>query len=370
MAADASPQTEAKPPFSGSYDPDDVTFLLKPIVLATTDVAAKEAMIQSGRRHYSEMIAAETVPPNAYLDLYNDALARNRDRLAGDIASLAAHLAGRRPGREVVIASLARAGTPIGVLLTRTLRAQGHMVAHYSISIVRDRGIDRNALAHIAGRHDPADVVFVDGWTGKGAIATELRKSLSDRPFGFEPMLVVVTDPAGQADVAADEDDYLIASGLLNGIVSGLVSRSILRSDLVGPDDFHACVTYPQHAHADRSRDFIDVMIPLVLKAPIRSLDRHADRRGMLREECEEMLRRLLDLTQTHDRNRIKPGIAEATRALLRRMPERLLIRDRADPDVAHLLHLADAGGVSVSALGDDSRYRAAVIIRSLGNDR
>jgi len=81
------------------------------------------------------------------------------------------------------------------------------------------------------------------------------------------------------------------------------------------------------------------------------------------------MVTRLLALAQTIDRNRIKPGIAEATRALLRRMPERLLVRDRDDPDVAHLLHLAERGGVPVSGLGDDSRYRAVAIIRSLGND-
>lgn len=369
MAADACRHMAADRPFSGSYDPDDVTFLLKPIIMAATDVVAKEAAIQSGRRHYSEMIAPETVPSDAYLNLYDEALARNRDRLAGDVASLAAHLVDRRPGREVVIASLARAGTPIGVLLTRAMRARGHAVSHYSVSIIRDRGIDRNALAHIAARHDPADVVFVDGWTGKGAIAAELRRSLSDRPLGFEPVLAVVADPAGQADIAAGDDDYLIASGLLNGIVSGLVSRSIVRSDLVGPSDFHACVTYPEHAHADRSRAFIDAVAPLVQDAHMRPLGSHAGRQGMLQQECEEMIGRLLDVARTHDRNRIKPGIAEATRALLRRMPERLLVRDPADPDVAHLIHLADAGGVQISALGDDSRYRAAVIIRSLGND-
>ncbi len=355
--------------FSGSYAAADVTFLLKPVALAATDVATKEAMIQSGRRHYSEMIAPEAIPAQRYLDLYDAALARNGDRLAGDIASLAAHLAARRPGRPVVIASLARAGTPVGVLLARTLRAWGHAAAHYSISIIRDRGIDRAALAHIAAAHDPADVVFVDGWTGKGAIATELRASLRDRPSGFAPLLAVVADPAGQADIAASDDDYLIASGLLGGIVSGLVSRSILRPDLVGPGEFHACVTYPGHAAADRSRAFVDTLAPLAAAARPRPIDGHAARRPALSAACEAMVARLLALAGTNDRNRIKPGIAEATRALLRRVPERLLVRDRADPDVAHLLHLADAMGVAVDPLGDDSRYRAVAIIRSLGSD-
>jgi len=333
-------------------------------------VDAKEALIQSGRRHYSEMIAPEGVPDARYLALYDAALTRNGARLAADIASLAAHLAARRPGREVVIASLARAGTPIGVLLTRTLRAWGHATSHYSISIVRDRGIDLNALAHIAARHDPADIVFVDGWTGKGAIAGELRASLADRPFGIAPVLAVIADPAGQADIAAGAEDYLIASGLLNGIVSGLVSRSVLRADLVGPHDFHACVTYPEHAHADRSRAFVDAIAPLAASATPHDIAGHAARRPPLRAGCEATVTRLLDLAGTRDRNRIKPGIAEATRALLRRVPNRLLVRDLADPDVAHLLHLAEASGVAVESLGDDSGYRAAAIIRSLGSDR
>jgi len=355
--------------FSGSYVPEDVTFLLKPVLLAPTAVATREAMIQSGRHHYSEMIAAEPVPDAAYLALYDAALARNGARLAQDIASLAAHLAARRPGREVVIASLVRAGTPIGVLLARTLRAWGHAASHYSISIVRDRGIDGNALAHVAARHDPADVVFVDGWTGKGAIAGELRAALADRPFGFAPVLAVVADPAGQADIAASDDDYLIASSLLNGIVSGLVSRSILRADLVGPEDFHACVTYPAYAKADRSRAFVDALAPLAIAAVPQPIAAHVSRRPALREACEAMLEGLLARAGTRDRNRIKPGIAEATRALLRRVPERLLLRDRHDPDVAHLLHLARASGVPVDPLGDDSRYGAVAIIRSLGSD-
>jgi hypothetical protein len=266
-----------------------------------------------------------------------------------------------------VIVSLARAGTPIGVLLARTLRAAGHRAVHYSISIIRDRGIDRVALAHIAARHDPADAVFVDGWTGKGAIAGELRAALGDRPFGFAPALAVIADPAGQADIAATDDDYLIASGLLNGIVSGLVSRSILNAETVGPGDFHACVTYPQYADADLSRAFVDRIAPLAAAAVPQPIDGHGARREALKEGCESMMEALLAHGGTRDRNRIKPGIAEATRALLRRMPERLLVRDTHD--VAHLLHLAAEHRISVEPLGDASQYRAVAIIRSLGQD-
>jgi len=76
-------------PFHGSYAPEDVTFLLKPAEVALTDVATKEALIQSGARHYSEMLSEERLPDARYLALYEAALARNAGRLKADIAALA-----------------------------------------------------------------------------------------------------------------------------------------------------------------------------------------------------------------------------------------------------------------------------------------
>ena len=85
------------PPFHGSYRPEQVTFLLKPIELAPiTDTAAKEALIQSGQKHYSEMLSPEYPPSAAYLALFAEACAQNDARLAADCLRLAALIAGRR----------------------------------------------------------------------------------------------------------------------------------------------------------------------------------------------------------------------------------------------------------------------------------
>lgn len=354
--------------FSGSYAPEDCIFLMKPVELAPIDVATKERLIQSGARHYSEMLSAETPPGEEYLRLYREALARNGARLAQDIVDLAGALAQRAAGRpEIVVASLARAGTPIGVLLKRALTRMGITAHHFSISIIRDRGIDMQALRHIAARHDPADVLFVDGWTGKGTITGELQASLAARPLGFAPFLAVVADPAGRADLASSDEDYLIPSGLLNAIVSGLVSRSILNDDLVGAHDFHACVHYTHLAAHDLSNAFVATIDGLMAKLsprPIGAADRVA--RAVA---CDAMVDRLMHDAGLVDRNRIKPGVAEATRAVLRRVPDRLLIRDRADPDVAHLVLLALERGIAIDDLPGAHGYRAVAIIRSLGLD-
>ncbi len=365
----ATPVADPDWTFSGSYDPADVIFLLKPAVIAPTSVAEKEQLIQSGTRHYSEMLSAEAVPDARYMSLYYAALASNAARLRHDIAHLA-DVIQQRPetARECVIVSLARAGTPVGVLLTRALRRRGVTAHHYSISIIRGRGIDMTALAYIARRHGTDNAVFVDGWTGKGAIRGELDRSLAAGNAGFAPFLTVVADPAGVADLAATVDDYAIPSGLLNGIVSGLVSRSVLNDALVGSGDFHACLFMDDAVAHDISRQFItDVEA---------AGDWHGGGHGWspalaatARADAQAIIAQIVADYGVRDVNRLKPGIAEATRAVLRRVPDCVIVADAADPAVAHIRHLAAQSGVAVKERNLRT-YRAITIIKELGGEQ
>jgi hypothetical protein len=359
--------------FHGSYLPGDVQFLLKQVVLAPTDVATKERLIQSGKAHYSTMLSAEHPPEAPYLELFHEALRRNGNRLAHDVAALATTLAAR-PGREVVLASLARAGTPVGVLLVRALRALGRESTHYSLSIIRDRGIDPVALDHILARHRAADVVFLDGWTGKGSIAGELEASVAEynaaRGTGLVPRLAVVVDLAGVAEIAVTAEDYLIPSSILNAVVSGLVSRTLLNEALVLSGDFHACVYYEHLAPHDLSRHFVDTLSPQVAAhlAGAGPVDWSVERRTELRAKSEALVARVQREFGVADRHRIKPGIGESTRALLRRVPECLLIADPAAQDLLHLGLLADQKRVPVHHV-PDLPYRATAIIREVRED-
>lgn len=354
---------ETKEHFSGSYGLEDVRFLLVPRDIAMIDVASKEMAIQSGTRHYSEMLSPEKVPDQRYLDLYDQALARNASRLNADIDVLADAIQSQY-GKTVTIASLARAGTPIGVLLARRLRSRGVDVAHYSISIIRDRGIDVEAMATIRSERGSEDTVFVDGWTGKGAIMQELVRSLSTHAPDFAPHLAVVADPAGCATMAATTEDYVIPSGLLNGIVSGLISRSVLSDEHVGPGDYHACLFQKEMTPNDRSLQFIDA---IEASRPAR------DGEVWTPEEAVKAAARsraamdyVKDQTGVMDVNRIKPGIAEATRAILRRVPDGIFIRDMDDPEIEHILHLARSAGITVQSLPDASTYRAITLIKKV----
>ncbi|PIE82823.1 MAG: hypothetical protein CSA09_04535 [Candidatus Contendobacter odensis] len=340
--------------FSGSYRLQDVVFLLKPVQIDRVDVATKERLIQSGQRHYSEMLTPERIPDADYLAVFEALTQRYAARLAAEIMALAHYLSHHRT-QALTIVSLARAGTPIGALLVRALHQLGRLEAcHYSISIIRDRGIDENALAFML-RHEhrePAGLVFVDGWTAKGVITETLHGALqywnAHQPEQVDESLYVVSDIGGTADVAATYDDYAIPSGILNATVSGLTSRSIL-NEAIGAEDFHGCVFYADFMPHDRSNWFLDQVSQHFSVGLSQSVRCDPQERQERRQLMGDFLTRLYHRYRINDRNFVKPGVAEATRVLLRRVPGLLLLRDPHHPDVEHLKLLAEQKKVPVT---------------------
>lgn len=348
--------------FHGSYDPQDVTFLLKPAQITFMDVEEKERHIQSGTRHYSEMLSPENVPGEAYMTLYEQALERNAGRLHADVRRLASMILEQIPGIPVIV-SLVRAGTPIGVLLQRAFRTAGIPTSHYSVSIIRGRGIDMVAMNEIVAAHGKDSIIFVDGWTGKGAITDELTRALEGT--GIKPRLAVIADPAGRATMASTLDDYVIPAGILNGIVSGLISRSVLNDDVVQEGDYHACLHQTHLADNDRTTDFIEAVEAAKPKADGSIWNAAGAKQA--RENASQVVASIMAQHSLTDVNRVKPGIAEATRAILRRVPDAVHLRDIEDPDTLHVVHLANEAGVPIHQLPSDCPYRAVTVIRSVG---
>lgn len=357
--------------FHGSYRAADVEFLLKPIEIEfITDLAHKETLIQSGQRHYSEMLSPERVPTERYLALFHKAHAANRARLAGDCLCLA-NLLFERHGPDLTIVSLARAGTPIGAIVRHLIeRIHGGRPSHYSVSIIRDRGIDEVALDEILARgHAPASIAFVDGWTGKGVISRELTQAVerynASRNIRIDPGLNVLTDLAGSAARTASGEDYLIASSILNATISGLVSRSILNEAIL-PGDFHGCVFFNEFAPHDLSQWFVDDIVAAALALDPAMLPQ-APARSELAAISRDYMAQAKARYAIDDDNLIKPGIGEATRVLLRRNPECVIVRDLDCARVAHLIALAAEKSVPVER-DPGLPYHAVSIIRSAGD--
>ncbi|MEV4947473.1 phosphoribosyltransferase [Streptomyces sp. NPDC053755] len=349
------PEPLRGPAFS-SYAPEEVGWLLQDLsdVELEAPTEEREEAIQSGGAHYAESLPVEYQPSAQYQELFHAALETSAARIARAVGAVTETVLAERSGRgsgTPVLVSLARAGTPVGVLMRRWAQARhGLDLPHYAVSIVRGRGIDANALRWLAAHHDPADVVFVDGWTGKGAITRELAEALEDFP-GFDPEIAVLADPGSCVRTYGTREDFLIPSACLNSTVSGLISRTVLRADLVGPDDFHGGKFYRELAGADVSRDFLDAVaarfdeVVDAVDTDVKELlaaDRTPTWEGWAAVE------RISEEYGIHDVNLVKPGVGETTRVLLRRVPWKILAQRGAGADLAHVRLLAEQRGVPV----------------------
>ena len=368
--------------FSGSYLPAEVTLLLD-IVSADSvnDISPtqKEALIQSGQRHYSDMLTLEKPPSATHEALYNQALMAGKQRMANDVTNLAFSLhqlfhACVSASQPLILVSLVRAGLPIGVLLQKALSDASASYAlasqHYGVSIIRDRGLDPVALQHILQQHPHSPIVFVDGWTGKGAIYGELQRSLAQitdkrqqaqlfhQGEGVIP-LVTLADPAGVAWLSASDDDWLMPASLLNSTVSGLISRTLYREP---SDGLHQAVYYDKLQPWDRSGEFIQTIDALRQQTPLST-----PLTGKLLPifATQSVIDDLAARFAISNRNRIKPTIAEATRAILRRDPECVLVNEMADgQDTALLRHLCEEKNIQLIADTSIAPYQAVTIIK------
>ncbi|KRB75786.1 hypothetical protein ASE01_12025 [Nocardioides sp. Root190] len=378
-AADCGPMVEALRPYAasvhvvvvdverpfGSYPPEDVTWLLTDLseVELERGTDDREEAIQSGV-HYSEMLPVEFQPDASYLALFHEALAESARRLAVDTGVVGELLAARHEvhGERPVLVSLARAGTPVGVLLRRYYdQVHGWSVPHYTISIIRGRGIDEVALARVLESHPASAIAFVDGWTGKGAIQRQLTEAVAawreshPEHAALDDELAVLADPGGCTELHGTREDFLIPSACLNSTVSGLVSRTVLREDLIGPGMFHGAKFYPQWADEDVSRLFVDTVAAHFADAAADIAARVEDT-TISRTVTWAGLRSLERIAATYsiaDINLVKPGVGETTRVLLRRVPWQILVRPDRLGDLGHVLALAEARGVPVVPVAD-----------------
>ncbi|MCX4453805.1 phosphoribosyltransferase [Streptomyces sp. NBC_01340] len=377
------PEPLRGPAFS-SYAPDEVGWLLRDLSDVTLEAPTeeREEAIQSGGAHYAESLPVEYQPSPQYQELFQAALGTSAARIAQAVGAVTelvlAELphsrlrsSGGTPTPRPVLVSLARAGTPVGVLMRRWAQHRhGLDLPHYAVSIVRGRGIDANALRWLVAHHDPADVVFVDGWTGKGAITRELTNAIrefesAEGVTGFDPEIAVLADPGSCVRTYGTREDFLIPSACLNSTVSGLISRTVLRSDLVGEYDFHGAKFYRELAGSDVSVDFLDAVaahFPDVTDAAcaqakeLLAADRTPTWEGWAAVE------RISEEYEIHDVNLVKPGVGETTRVLLRRVPWKILARAGAGADLDHVRLLAQQRGVPVEEV-DELPYTCVGLI-------
>ena len=350
-----------------SYPESDVMILLKDISGQVTPLptSERERLIQSGT-HYCEMLPIEYEPSEKYLQAYQFALSTFSKATAEATMSLAEKLYEKK-GDSLVIISLARAGIPIGILVKRYLKMKYHVdIPHYSISIIRGRGIDINAMNFILSLHRPSDLQFVDGWIGKGAILGQLREALKAFPL-VDSELGVVSDPANLTELCGTHDDILIPSSCLNATITGLISRTFLRADIISANDFHGAAFYSDLACKDLSNSYLDT-IESFFSIHCQTNNTKCSPNAITGAKIAAAIK---DSYQIGDINFVKPGIGETTRVLLRRIPWKIIVNPlhMESKELKHIFQLAEEKNIPIEPSSVNLfNYKVCGLIKSLSD--
>ena len=369
-----------------SYSTDDVVVLLKDLSSEMKEMSTeeREKAIQSGV-HYSEMLPQEKAPSEEYEALYEKALNDKKFEIATGIARVAeimwreAQVHNNKP----IIISLARAGIPVGILIKRYLKHTYNAdCSHYAISIIRDKGIDKNAMNYIRdtevrfGDNCVENMFFVDGWTGKGAIKTQLEEAVAElkkkdirRWMYLSDNLYVLADPANITPYCGTHVDYLLPSACLNSTVSGLTSRTILNRYVdVEAGDFHGATYFDKFENIDKSNEFIDVVSNEFVNLEFIDATLHPLEDGW---NGMSIVNDICNLMDVEDYKKVKPGIGETTRVLLRRVPWKVLINKDipdTDSDIQHILVFCKEKNIPTMRW-DLGNYKVCGIIKELSAD-
>lgn len=344
---------------------EDCIFLLKDLTdkIKEITIKEKEELIRSGI-NYSEMISKEDIPSEDIKNIFLNILNRDKNLIAYYVAKIS-EIIYRQKGNKLVIVSLARAGTPYGILIRRYLKLKYKLdIPHYSISIIRGKGIDANALKYILTKHSEGNIHFVDGWTGKGSITKELNKSIDsfniENKTNIDSSLAVISDPAKLCKVCGTREDFGIATCCLNSTVSGLISRTIHNEKYIGKDDFHGAKTLYYLKDEDYSQYFIDEISNEFQKISIGYEDLVLETED--KEYSMKIVNKIRELYDVNNINNIKLSVGESARVLLRRDPRVVLVRNKSDKNVEHILKLAEEKGVKIIEY-KDSDYNCISII-------
>ena len=150
----------------------------------------------------------------------------------------------------------------------------------------------------------------------------------------------------------------------MNSTVTGLISRTFCRADIIGESDFHGAAFYKQLVKEDMTNKFIDAIVD--------KFNYHLKNNKLpLGENGISVVKQIANQYNVPDINFIKPGIGETTRVLLRRLPWKILIhfKYKNSDELCHIKQLAIEKGIPIEISKVDlGNYKACGIIRNLSD--
>jgi hypothetical protein len=210
-------------------------------------------------------------------------------------------------------------------------------------------------MNYIIQKHGVDGIQFIDGWTGKGTVAKEVRESAKNFA-GVDDSLAVLSDCINQAKYAGTREDVYIPHSPLNASVTGLVSITVKNENYSGDNDFHAAVYLENLEGDDQSEEFVTRVSNRFTKQSSNEVvtDLQIDDTEIDKIAC----------ILNKDKKELNPGINEAARAVLRRELEKLVVSDKDDYELRALIKLAEYKNVPVVEMKELRGYKAVSVAK------
>lgn len=333
---------------------DDVILLLKDMTDKIEPVSMEERKrrVESGE-YVRSIIIKEYEVSQEYRNIVHKHMDNYIENMAKYVGILAEQLYTKKKD-TLVLVDIVRAGIPIGILIKRYLKQfYGVNIPHYGISLVK--GLDVNAMNYIIEKHGTRGIQFIDGWTGKGTVAKEVKNSAKNFP-GVDGSLAVLSDCINQAKYAGTREDVYIPHSPLNAAVTGLVSITVKNSEHSGPSDFHSAVYLSDLEEWDESEEFVTKVSNCFKKQGKVELSSDKSTTDKAIDCISKAIRR--------DKKLLNPGINEAARAVLRRDLEALIVQNVFDYELEPLIELAQSKNVPVIQMKCLEGYKAVSVAK------
>ncbi len=253
------------------------------------------------------------------------------------------------PERLLLVAIL-RAGLYVATGLAKRLELRGYQVPTVAAGLFHEAGIDQAALELIKQDYPDRIPVFIDGWTGRGVVARELKKCVPDS------ILATLVDPGHHGDLWGTDIDSLIESAHFTATETLGFSRAYIQDPL----QVWRAYEYPD---VFRNESLISAWDKACDCSPIL-----ADEYGK-GQNTKELLAFLSELNQT-DPSNWKVNINEVVRSLVNRNPQELVVGttiEEAEALIPTVTYLADHRKIPVKyvpGIRSDFNCLAAVRLR------
>lgn len=158
-------------------------------------------------------------------------------------------------------------------------------------------------------------------------------------------------------------EDILIAGACLNATTAGLLSRAVYSREFLNEDDFYGAVFFDKLLSLDKTYDFIEKIEEKLDYSDSLCCDNNMTELTGVKEVNKIAMD--YGISNIHF---IKPGVGETMRALIRKSPDVILVKDISNKYIEYIKDVANEKNIAIEKY-PLQRYNVCSIFKDANSD-